>query len=84
VQLNKMACILLSVMNALTVQTKNSSQCQFALFFSDKICESFVGYYELLTKESAISDCKLDPALLRGQVYDGASKCLENTKDVQH
>ena len=42
-----MACILLSVMNALTVQTKNSSQCQFALFFSDKICESLVGYYKL-------------------------------------
>jgi len=35
-----MACILLSVMNALTVQSVR-------FVFSDKICESFVGYYEL-------------------------------------
>jgi len=42
-----------------------------------------VGYYELKhgvtgeavceTIESAFSDCKLDPTLLRRQAYDGAS-----------
>ena len=49
----------------------------------DKICESFVGFFELkdgvtgeaiaTTIEQAISDCNLDPSLLRGQAYDGAS-----------
>lgn len=49
----------------------------------DSICESFVGFYELSdgvtgeaissTIEKAISDCHLDPSLLRGQAYDGAS-----------
>ena len=49
----------------------------------DTICESFVGFFELkdgvtgeaiaTTVEQAISECNLDPSLLRGQAYDGAS-----------
>ena len=49
----------------------------------DKICESFVGFFELkdgvtgeaiaTTIEQAISDCNLDSSMLRGQAYDGAS-----------
>ena len=49
----------------------------------DKICESFVGFFELkdgvtgeaisTTIEQAILECNLDPSMLRGQAYDGAS-----------
>ena len=50
---------------------------------NEKICESFVGFFELNegvtgeaiagTIEQAIIECNLDASILRGQAYDSAS-----------
>jgi len=63
----------------------NQEQLSFSIRYasSEKVCESFVGFYELdeettgeaiaETIEKAITVGELDPTQMVGQAYDGAS-----------
>ena len=70
----------------------NQEQLSFSIRYvsSEKVCESFVGFYELdkgttgeaiaETIEKAIIDCELDPSQMVGQAYDGASNMFGQYK----
>ena len=65
--------------------TANKEQLSFSVrfVFSDRICELFLGHWEpnhgvsgkaiSEAMENAISECNLDPTMLRGQAYDVAN-----------